>query len=171
MLNKELEKLTNIDPLTGIYNRRYFYNISKELIALSKRENRELSLAMVDIDDFKQINDTYGHDVGDDILKLLVEKVNDNIRESDIFMRFGGEEFIIILPNTSSQQANVVMEKVRSVINHQKFLNDISFTVSIGISNYKKEDKDVESLFKRADLALYSAKNSGKNRVNIYHLN
>ncbi len=168
MLNKELTKLTNIDPLTGIYNRRYFYNISKELIALTKRENRELSLAIIDIDDFKQINDTHGHDIGDDVLKLLVKKVRETIRNSDILIRFGGEEFIVLLSNTSSKQAMIVMEKVREVIEEQKFMKNVSFTISIGISEHIKEEIAIESLFKRADLALYSAKESGKNRVEIY---
>ena len=166
-VNKELTKLTNIDPLTGIYNRRYFYNISKEMIALSKREKKELSLAVIDIDDFKQINDTHGHDIGDEILKSLVQKVNENIRGSDIFIRFGGEEFIVILPNTSSEQASIVMDKVRKIIAQQKFINNTSFTISIGISGYK-EDEGIEPLFKRADLALYAAKDSGKNKINIY---
>ena len=170
LLNKELTELTNIDPLTGIYNRRYFYNISKDLIALSKRECRELSLAIIDIDDFKQINDTHGHDIGDEILKLLVEKVAKNIRDSDIIIRFGGEEFIVIFPNTSTKEAVVVIEKIREIVSLEKFMNAISFTISIGISKYQENDEGIEPLFKRADLALYRAKRSGKNRINIYNL-
>ncbi len=168
LLNEELTKLTNIDPLTGIYNRRYFYNISKEMIALTKREDKKLSLAIIDIDDFKLINDTHGHDVGDDVLKLLVKKVQETIRKSDILIRFGGEEFVVLLSNTTSKQASVVMQKVREIIEEQKFMNSVSFTISIGISEYIDTETDTESLFKRADLALYSAKASGKNRVNIY---
>ena len=164
-LNSELTKLTNIDALTGAYNRRYFYSISKELLALAKREKKSLSLAMIDIDNFKQINDTYGHDVGDNILKKLVQKIDEEIRESDILIRFGGEEFVLLLPNTSIKKATMVMENIRQEIEQCILADNIYCTISIGVSEYNTQDSDIDASLKRADQGLYTIKNSGKNRV------
>jgi len=165
-LNSTLSTLTNIDPLTGAYNRRYFYNISKELISLSKRENQYLSISMIDIDDFKKINDTYGHDKGDNILKELVNLINKTIRDSDLLIRFGGEEFVIVLPHTDIKQSTIILEKIRSIIEKSVFIDGIKFTISIGISQYI-DNEDIESTLKRADTGLYRAKNSGKNKIEI----
>ena len=165
--NNELSYLTNIDPLTGAYNRRYFHNVTKELIALSKREDRPLSLAMIDIDDFKKVNDTYGHDIGDKVIKTLVNIVSNNIRESDFLIRFGGEEFITLLPNTHVEQAFIVLEKIRKKIEQCDLIEDVSFTVSVGISKFINDENNIEKTIKRADENLYLAKNSGKNKIEI----
>ena len=164
-LNTELTKLTNTDALTGAYNRRYFYSVSESLLALSKREKQSLSLAMIDIDNFKKINDTYGHDVGDNILKKLVQKINEEIRESDILIRFGGEEFVLLLPNTSIQKATIVMESIRKEVEQCILADKIYCTISIGISEYNSQDSNIDVSLKRADQGLYTIKNSGKNAV------
>jgi len=164
-LNQELTKLSNIDPMTGAYNRRYFYSIVKEIIALSKRENKSITLAMVDIDNFKNINDTYGHDIGDEVIKTIVNKISSEIRDSDIFIRFGGEEFVILLPNTSIDKSMVILEKVRKTIEECKSVKDVSFTISIGVAEYIYSEINFDKVLKRADDGLYIAKNSGKNRI------
>jgi diguanylate cyclase (GGDEF)-like protein len=162
---KKLEELTNKDPLTGAYNRRYFYDISQKLIAISKREHKPLSLAIIDIDNFKNINDTYGHDIGDEVIKALVNSINESIRESDILVRFGGEEFIILLPNISIEQTSIVMEKVRNNVQQLKLQGStISFTISGGVSEYIDTDT-IDTIVKRADENLYKAKKSGKNKI------
>ncbi len=165
VLNERLEGMANVDPLTGAYNRRYLYTVSEKIIPLIKRERRRLSLAMIDIDRFKDINDTYGHDRGDEVLKILVEKVTDSIRESDVFIRYGGEEFVLLFPNTTLQQALVISEKVRKVIDSSPGVHDVRFTVSVGVTEFINGSDNIDSALKRADIALYKAKNSGRNRV------
>ncbi len=165
VLNEKLEGMAHIDALTGAYNRRYFYEISKKIVSYAKREKRPLSLAMLDIDKFKDINDNFGHDVGDQILKIFVSKIQNNIRESDVFVRYGGEEFIVLLPNTDTEQALVISEKLREIIESYDVIDNIHFTVSIGVSSFINSTDNLENLIKRADEALYKAKNSGRNQV------
>ena len=166
-LNDELVNLTNIDPLTGAYNRRYFHSVTKDLIALSRREGTNLSLAMIDIDDFKKVNDTYGHDIGDEVIKTIINIINNNIRKSDLLIRFGGEEFIILLPNTDVEQTFTVLEKIREKIQQCNLVENVSFTVSVGISKFIYSEDNIEKTVKRADEKLYLAKNSGKNKIEI----
>ena len=165
-LNKELQDLTNIDPLTGAYNRRYFSHISKKLLPLTRREKKNLSLVMIDIDDFKKVNDTYGHDIGDMILKKLVKTISDNLRESDIVARFGGEEFVILLSNTRASEAEFILEKIRIIIQNSMF-EEIRITISIGISEYTFDEDNIEEALKRADEGLYIAKENGKNKIHL----
>jgi len=165
--NKMLEEMAHTDALTGIYNRRYFYEISREIIALNKRENQHLSLAMIDIDKFKDVNDTYGHDKGDMVLQALVGEIISHIRESDIFVRFGGEEFVLLFPNTKLENAVITTKKIRSIIASSNIIEGISFTISAGVSEFRETDT-IEDMLKRADVALYEAKNSGRNRVHFY---
>lgn len=165
-LNKELQDLTNLDPLTGAYNRRYFSHVSKELLAVTRREKNNLSLAMIDIDDFKHVNDTYGHHMGDIILKNLVNTINPNLRESDFLARFGGEEFVILLLNTNASQAQIILEKLRAIIQNSTF-EEISITISIGISEYSLDETNISQTLQRADEGLYIAKKSGKNRIHL----
>jgi len=167
---KELEKLASIDPLTNLYNRRYFTHASEHILALAKREKSALSVLMLDIDNFKLINDTYGHKIGDDVLIILSNILLNTSRDSDVACRFGGEEFLILLPKTELEGASIIAEKLRKNIASHSFSVEgfatLSFTVSIGASQVKVQtEKNVEKAIKRADDALYEAKNSGKNRV------
>jgi diguanylate cyclase (GGDEF)-like protein len=164
-LNKELQVLTNIDPLSNAYNRRYFYSVTKELITLNKRNKQNLSLGMIDIDNFKKINDTYGHDKGDLVIQTLVQTIKNLIRESDVLVRFGGEEFILVFPNTTLDHAALVMEKIRKEIEKLTIKKDISFTISGGTSELLQDETSIDKLVKRADKRLYKAKNSGKNII------
>ena len=168
--HKELQLLASIDPMTKLYNRRYFTTTAEYILDLAKRDNKELSILMIDIDKFKNINDTYGHPIGDKVIIELANKLLKHQRKSDVICRFGGEEFIILLPNTSIDGAKIVSEKIRGDIeNINIVLNqelEIKFTVSIGISLVDiNNESNLEATIKRADEALYNAKKNGRNRV------
>lgn len=164
---KELEKFASIDKLTGIYNRRMLDSFLQKEIEVSKRHKDNLSLIIIDIDFFKLVNDTYGHLVGDNVLKQLSKIISQNIRISDIFGRYGGEEFLIICTKTSENNAFILAEKLRKEIENFKFDRVGYKTISLGISSLTNND-DIELLFKKADEALYKAKNSGRNKTVIY---
>lgn len=164
--NSQME-LANTDPLTGISNRRFFFDIATKLIKISSRTKTSLSILMIDIDFFKTINDTYGHLVGDDVLKYLTRHIENSLRESDIFARFGGEEFVVLLPETDLEEGLIVAEKIRLLFSENIYIENkvsIPFTVSIGVSQYKNEPL-LEKVIQRADEALYKAKNNGRNKV------
>lgn len=158
-----LEYLVNYDELTGIYNRRYFVESLKKEIERTCRYNRELSLILFDIDHFKAINDTYGHDVGDVVLRELSSLVGSNIRVSDIFCRLGGDEFAVVIPETGIDGAIALSEKIRSVIAGHGFKTVGDVRISLGITQFVSGD-DTDKIYKRADQALYNAKNGGRNR-------
>jgi diguanylate cyclase (GGDEF)-like protein len=164
-MERKLKQLAEIDSLTGIYNRRIFFNFLKGELNRSLRYDRKLSLIMFDIDFFKEINDTYGHDIGDDVLRKIVKTVKKHIRKTDILARYGGEEFMIISPETNVRDAKLLAEKIRSAIEKIKFSN-FKVTISLGASASKKKD-NVSSFIKRADKALYRAKENGRNRTEI----
>ena len=172
----ELLKKQNIkDPLTGLYNRRYLEEILTKLIASAKRRNSKIGFLMIDMDYFKKVNDTYGHDAGDNILRTLAEVILNTIRESDIAVRFGGEEFLIIVNDINSKQdLEKVAQKLRQNVEKTKFNTGkeiINKTVSIGGSLFPDDCKKGWECIKYADLALYKAKNTGRNRVVIYSEN
>lgn len=132
-------------------------------IEIANRHKEELSLIIIDIDYFKQVNDTYGHLVGDMVLIQLSKIISDNLRISDIFGRYGGEEFLIICPKTNKNSAFILAEKLRMIVKDFEF-NKVGYkTISIGIADLKRDDT-IESLFEKADEALYEAKNSGRNK-------
>jgi diguanylate cyclase (GGDEF)-like protein len=164
-----LEQQAHTDTLTGIGNRRYFFDQAERELARSRRTDKPLALLMLDIDYFKRINDTYGHDAGDAVLKALCNTGLATIRNIDIFARFGGEEFVILLPETTSDQATLVAERLRARMAETAVaLSDgktVSFTVSIGLFSLTPRDTDLETLLKQADTALYEAKNTGRNKV------
>ncbi|MDN5078556.1 diguanylate cyclase [Aliarcobacter butzleri] len=160
----ELEKMASIDKLTDIYNRRMIDQFLQVEIEIASRHNEELSLMIIDIDHFKHVNDNYGHLVGDIVLSQLSKIISDNLRNSDIFGRYGGEEFLIICPKTNKDGAFILAEKLRIIVNDFTFDEVGHKTVSIGIAEFQTDDT-IETLFKKADEALYEAKNSGRNRV------
>jgi two-component system, cell cycle response regulator len=159
------EKLANTDPLTGAYNRRYLNEFSYEYLKIVKRENKDLSLLLLDLDDFKIINDTYGHEIGDVVIKELVKISKLSIRESDLIVRFGGDEFIILLPNTNIVNARLVANKILDKIKEYNRIKKYKFSISIGTSHYQLEDISIDNLITRADEALYEAKRIGKSCV------
>ncbi|MFZ5571181.1 MAG: diguanylate cyclase [Thermodesulfobacteriota bacterium] len=156
------------DGLTGVYNRRFFEPRLAEEFQRHRRYNRSLSLIMMDIDHFKQINDNYGHQAGDHILRSLTALVEKIIRNVDIFARYGGEEFCCLLPETSVESAKVVAENIRKKVENEGFLfkdTEIKLTVSQGLAFLHKDTENAESLLKKADDALYEAKKTGRNKV------
>ena len=169
----EVLEHATLDALTGYNNRHQFEKRLKETTASAKRQNQSLCCIMSDIDFFKKVNDTYGHAIGDYVLKTVAKTIKKELRESDIASRYGGEEFVFLLPQTNLQEAKVVAERLRSAVEKKKInieeynikdIKEISVTVSIGVSEFKYE-KDYEMLYKNADSALYQAKETGRNRV------
>jgi len=173
---EELREQANHDYLTGLYNRRYFHQISQDLINIAKREARKLSIIMLDIDKFKLVNDTYGHSAGDQVLKHLASTLTEHTRNSDIVARLGGEEFAVLLLNSDTKGAAVIAEKLRRAIESQPVTTDdetnISFTASLGVSSVDIEtDVNIDAASNRSDSALYKAKNSGRNKVIVHSSN
>ena len=162
-LKQELEERANFDTLTQIFNRNRFEFFLQQELQKAERYGNIFSLVMFDIDHFKRINDTYGHDVGDIILKELTALIKHHTRDVDIFARWGGEEFMIIT-QTNIYQTEMFAEKLRSIIEKATFHNNLSVSCSFGVTQYRKEDT-LESIVKRCDNMLYSAKESGRNCV------
>ena len=173
----EVLEHATLDALTGYNNRHQFEKRLKETTAIAKRQNQELCCIMSDIDFFKKVNDTYGHSVGDCVLKTVAKTIKKELREEDIASRYGGEEFIFLLPHTNIEEAQIVAERLRKAIEKKKIniedynienTKEISVTISIGVSKFNKADKIPEILYKKADEALYQAKEGGRNRVVVY---
>lgn len=165
-LNHQLEKLASTDPLTGLKNRRFFQESLLANIALFQQNELPFSLLIIDIDRFKSINDTYGHPVGDLVLTELAQLLVSASREDDIVARFGGEEFVIIIPNTNQENAILAAERYRSKTETANW-GEYHVTVSIGAATITQEDTD-QSLLQKADQALYNSKKSGRNQVTHY---
>ena len=164
MMEKKLEYVAQTDPLTGLYNRLRFDDIIQREIAVGKRQNTLISFIYMDIDFFKKINDTCGHDTGDIILKEITRIIREVLRTSDYPFRWGGEEFIIICPNTTINEVKVLAERLRTKIAENHFSIVEKVTVSIGVTQYY-DDESVDEMINRADQALYQAKESGRNKV------
>lgn len=162
--NKELLKLSTLDPLTGIYNRLKFDEELDKFISLSKRYNNELSIILFDIDNFKKINDDFGHLTGDMVLVDTAKMVRDSIRDTDIFARWGGEEFVILLPNTNKIKGLELAERLHRMISKHPFPRIGQVTCSFGVTSLSREDNG-DSLVNRADNLLYKAKDRGKNQI------
>lgn len=170
--NYKLKSLCTIDKMTGIYSRKYFDLIFKNLLEGSIKHNETFSLLMIDIDKFKDVNDTYGHRKGDEVLSIIGQILINNTRSTDIVARYGGEEFIIVLFNTKEKDAIKVAEKIRRHIEDFKFPNiDYPLTISIGVSLYPKHSQFSSELIEKADQALYYAKERGRNKVVLWESN
>ncbi len=162
----KLEYFANYDFLTNILNRNSFDILLKKEIDIAKRHKRIFSLIMIDIDFFKNINDTFGHDMGDYVLTRLSKLLSENIRKTDYFARIGGEEFLIIDFEQEFDKVKALAEKLRKIIEKSKFKKNIKIKISLGITQYKINDSK-ESILKRVDNALYKAKKNGRNRLEI----
>jgi len=160
----ELEKLATTDHLTGLLNRFKFEEMFTNEMFRSRRYNSPLSLIMFDIDHFKKINDTFGHDVGDSVLKEISELVSSNIRESDILARWGGEEFMLLTPQVDLDSAYELAEKLRNSVSELEFYKVGEVKCSLGVVQLN-EGEDLVSLCKRVDMAMYKAKESGRNKT------
>lgn len=161
---EEISKYAMIDSLTGIYNRGTFIDFANKFIARQKRDETPISIAMVDIDNFKEVNDIHGHRLGDKILVEIVQTIANSIRDSDILARYGGDEFVILLPDTNIDVAICVLERIRSHIEHTAFMKTNSITISVGVHE-KFPHETIEDSIQIADDALYKAKLNGRNQV------
>lgn len=165
--NEKIAELTRKDPLTDLANRRFFNERLEEMVSLSQRKSQPLSLIMTDIDNFKSINDKYGHDAGDKVLKTYADLMQSFVRTEDLVSRFGGEEFMIILPLTTPEDAYSVAERIRITLSEKDILeNGVKITASFGVCTLNPGE-NIESFVKRVDTALYKAKESGRNKTVI----
>ncbi|MGB4497176.1 MAG: GGDEF domain-containing protein [Methylococcaceae bacterium] len=163
-VNSELELLSITDKLTQIYNRVKLDSVLNHEINYANRYQTDFSVILIDIDHFKQVNDAHGHNTGDSVLIFMAQILKENVRNSDILGRWGGEEFLIILPQTNAQQAFELAEKIRKTVESAKFPVVNHKTISVGVTQYCSDDSVIE-LIERADGGLYDAKNTGRNKV------
>ncbi len=155
------------DPLTGLFNRRHLEEELRKEIDRADRHGRPLALAMLDADHFKRINDGHGHQAGDEVLRAIARRCQNRLRSHDLIGRYGGEEFVIVFPETTLAEAAVVAERLRAAVTEQRIEGGgakLSVTVSIGLAELVP-GQGLESLFRRADSALYRAKQDGRNLV------
>ena len=168
---EEILRIAATDPLTGAFNRREFTALADHEGVRSSRYNHPLSILMLDLDHFKRLNDVYGHAVGDKVLQKFTTLCCDTLRTMDIFGRWGGEEFVVLLPETDAKEAAVIAERLRKIVSQSVLVHDdqkISFTVSIGITQYQSGETTIDAPFGRVDAAVYDAKKAGRDRISIY---
>lgn len=169
------QALSHTDGLTGVYNRRYFFELAEKWFGISIRHKQPLSAMMIDIDHFKQVNDEFGHATGDEVIRLVIRSTRDELRSEDVVGRYGGEEFVVILPMTNLEQAKILAERVRALAESLQFPTDkgeARVTLSIGVAAMPVDQKleSVEFLIRNADKAMYIAKQDGRNRVRVYDI-
>lgn len=169
-LNKELETLSRTDRLTGLYNRGFWEERFQNEFERCRRYQTVSSAMIFDIDHFKKVNDTYGHQAGDEVIRQTAQTLRNMVRKTDVAGRYGGEEFVVFLPSTSAENANVFAERLRKTIagltvTHDN--RDINYTVSIGICEFSSDFNSHEQWIEKADQALYESKEGGRNQTNI----
>ena len=167
LANAELDRQARTDPLTGLLNRRGMEERFRPALLSARRRQAALSVLLVDIDHFKRVNDTHGHDAGDQALCTLAQAMTLRLRESDIVARHGGEEFVVILPDTDARQARVVADELVASISQLPLAIVGAITISCGVSQVRLANDTVDSVLQRADEALYRAKNEGRNRTSF----
>lgn len=165
-IEDNLRRIAAYDSLTSLLNRRKFDEILESEIQKERRQSSGLTLVFCDIDHFKNVNDQYGHSVGDNVLKQFAKRLQDSVRETDIVARWGGEEFVILLPNTEEEASERLANKIQTEMESFEFDLVGKITTSIGVTHLKDEDSR-EAMLKRVDKALYAAKGKGRNRVEI----
>ena len=173
--NKRLERIAIEDSLTGIYNRRHFFDLAEQEIERAKRYGSPLSIVIMDADYFKNINDAYGHLIGDQILINLAKLCQENIRSLDIIARYGGEEFVVLMPEANLEDAWKSAERLRKLVAETSMIAgglNVMITISLGVASWENnKDLDFNALLARADRALYQSKESGRNRVSVWQEN
>jgi len=168
----KIKQVSDTDDLTGLYNMRAFSSILQRAFKQAVRHGHPLSLVMVDSDNLKAVNDAHGHDAGNRLLQHLVRCVRDELRGSDVMARFGGDEFIMLLPETNRRGAQDMSERIRKSVESSRFDirgGDINVTVSLGISSYPEDGGNLEAILDKADKAMYRAKQRGRNQVVVYN--
>ncbi len=168
---EKIQELAITDTLTQAFSRKYCFERLQEELERSRKMKYQFSLLMVDIDNFKDINDHYGHLVGDAILREISKAIRDNSRQIDLVGRYGGEEFLIILTETDSSKAKFAAERIREAVRNKRvnvYDEAINVSISVGISTFRNDAKDAKTMIDRADKALYRAKDSGRDKVCVY---
>jgi len=170
---QKVEHLNIIDPMTQLYNRRFLENFIDKFISQIQRQNDLFTILMIDIDLFKKVNDTYGHDVGDKVIIAVAEVLQNNIRKSDLAVRYGGEEFLLLLHHANANAAFTIAQKIKEIFESIEFSpqenQTFHKTLSVGIAEFPKDTNDIWECIKLADSALYRAKNTGRNKIVIYN--
>jgi len=172
-LLQTMREQANIDPLTGLYNRRFCKDYAGKLMAMARRKDTPLGFLILDLDHFKNINDVYGHEVGDRILKQFAKTITQSMRETNLTARLGGEEFVVVLPDTGAKACQVVAERIRNAVAHMNMpqVNEKplpNITVSLGIAVYPDHGATLEEMLQASDRALYESKRAGRNRATLY---
>jgi diguanylate cyclase (GGDEF)-like protein/PAS domain S-box-containing protein len=165
------QRLAHIDGLTGINNRRYLFELADHEFDIARRYQQPLSVIMFDLDHFKDVNDSFGHIMGDKVLRTVIQTAEMQLRDVDLIGRYGGEEFVIVMPMTKAQQAHLLAERIRSNVAALRVdtgADPVAVTLSIGIAEFMPQDESVEAIIRRADEALYMAKQAGRNRTEIF---
>jgi len=165
-LNEELDRLATVDTLTGAYNRRKFAEVSQHEWATLRRTGNPMAILLVDVDHFKKVNDTHGHQAGDCVLRMVAAALSGNIREIDYLFRWGGEEFLVLAPNTAGDGALALAEKLRIAVENAS-MERLRVTISIGVTEIHSRDESFEKAIQRADAALYAAKENGRNQTRL----
>ncbi|QKF77437.1 GGDEF domain-containing protein [Arcobacter defluvii] len=165
-IQKKLEEQATVDELTKVYNRKSFNERLKEKIEMFRRYESNFCLALVDIDDFKKVNDTFGHDIGDEVLIKVCGIAKENIRNTDLIFRIGGEEFVILYPKTLIDEAFLSIEKITHIIKNENIIKNHQITLSVGLTQMKEND-DEASIFKRIDDLMYISKKTGKDKITV----
>jgi diguanylate cyclase (GGDEF)-like protein len=166
----EIKTLSETDDLTGILNRRAFLSLSAHTVNLAQRYARDFSIIMMDSDSMKAVNDAYGHDAGDELLKTMVSHTQQELRRPDLLARYGGDEFVLLLPDTNAEGARLTAERIRERIEKTPLAIgniQVNITASMGVAAYPIHGADYDAVFEAADTALYASKSSGKNRVTV----
>ena len=172
-VQEKLQQLALTDPLTGLFNRRQFFELAQHEFKRSRRYGHAQSILILDVDHFKNVNDTYGHAAGDAVLQDLAQKCSEQLRSFDVMARYGGDEFILMLPETESDKASQTAERLRQVIESNRLetvSGPLQVTISFGIATLEESDEiSLDDLIDRADTALYIAKNNGRNQICTWH--
>jgi two-component system cell cycle response regulator len=164
--NKQLTELSQTDQLTKLYNRRFILKVLNDELYRAKRYKTVFSIILFDIDHFKQVNDVFGHNAGDEVLNDISALVRKIVRTTDKVSRWGGEEFLILCTETDGKNAKILAEKIRKAVESYNFPIDRQVTISGGVAEYSNED-NISELIEKADEKLYQAKNSGRNKILI----
>jgi diguanylate cyclase (GGDEF)-like protein len=166
----ELRRAAGIDALTGLFNRRFIDDMAQREMNRARRHKQPLTIALIDADNFKAVNDRHGHAVGDVVLRALAARCRDEVRSHDLVGRYGGEEFLLVMPNTSMAQAQIVLDRLRLAVAAMaapELTDRLNLTISIGASQVEERDNNVGAAIARADMALYRAKGAGRNRIEL----
>jgi len=165
MVRSGLEKATITEPMTGLFNRFYFEHQINYLYEKFKRTQKPFSAMLIDIDNFKKINDTYGHHIGDEVLKKVAHILKEESRRTDLVFRYGGEEFIILFPDSTLDKIKKVAERIRKKIEQTVILDNKPVTISAGIGEFNDKQISIQHFIHDLDNALYTAKRTGKNKI------